>query len=135
MPVGDARVSIVDGCDVAEVAAACLLSDEHDGKEFTLTGPEALTHQEIAETISGVIDAPVAYESVSDEEMLARLTSTGWRPEIAGVVIALYQSVRGGVRAPVTGDVAQVLGRAPVAFSDFAARNTDSWLSVVGQNP
>ena len=135
MPVGDARVSIVDGRDVAEVAAACLLSDEHDGKEFTLTGPEALTHQEIAETISGVIDAPVAYESVSDEEMLARLTSTGWRPEIAGVVIALYQSVRGGVRAPVTGDVAQVLGRAPVAFSDFAARNTDSWLSVVGQNP
>ena len=57
MPVGDARVSIVDGRDVAEVAAACLLSDEHDGKEFTLTGPEALTHQEIAETISGVIDA------------------------------------------------------------------------------
>ena len=55
--------------------------------------------------------------------------------EIAGVVIALYQSVRGGVRAPVTGDVAQVLGRAPAAFSDFAARNTDSWLSVVGQNP
>ena len=62
MPVGDARVSIVDGRDVAEVAAACLLSDEHDGKEFTLTGPEALTHQEIAETISGVIDAPVAYD-------------------------------------------------------------------------
>ena len=30
---------------------------EHDGEEFTLTGPEALTHQEIAETISGVIDA------------------------------------------------------------------------------
>lgn len=134
MPVGDARVSLVDGRDVAEVAAACLTSNEHDGKAFTLTGPESLTHQEIAETISGVIGGPVAFESVSDEEMLTRLISTGWRPEIAGVVIALYQSVRGGVRAPVTEDVAQVLGRAPTAFSDFAARNTESWLSAVGQN-
>ncbi len=82
-----------------------------------------------------MIHGPVAFASVSDEEMLTRLTSTGWRPEIAGVVIALYQSVRGGVRAPVTGDVALVLGRAPTAFSDFVARNTESWLSVVGQNP
>lgn len=128
MPVEDARVSVVDGHDVAGVAAACLTSDEHDGKAFTLTGPEALTHQEIAKTISDVIGRSVAFESVSDEEMLSRLTGSGWRPEIAGVVIALYQSVRGGVRAPVTGDVEQVLGRAPTAFSDFVAQNAESWL-------
>ncbi len=127
IPVEGARVSIVDGRDVAEVAAACLTSDDHNGKAYTLTGPEALTHHEIAETISGVTASPVAFESESDERMLSRLVDSGWRPEIAGVVIALYQSVRGGVRAPVTDDVEQVLGREATAFADFVARNVEFW--------
>jgi uncharacterized protein YbjT (DUF2867 family) len=98
-------MAIVRRHDVAEVAVACLTSDDHSGKAYTLTGPEALTHHQIAEAISGVTAHPVAFESESDERMLSRLIASGWRPEIAGVVIALYQSVRGGVRAPVTGDV------------------------------
>ena len=44
MPVGDAAVSMVDGRDVAAVAAAALTGDAHLGKAYTLTGPEALSH-------------------------------------------------------------------------------------------
>ena len=127
MPVEDARVSIVDGADVAAVAAACLMSDEHQGRAYTLTGPDALTHAEIADVIGGAIGRPVSFETVSDEEMLSWLTGAGWRGDVASVVIALYQSVRGGVRAAITEDVQSVLGRPPASFADFAERSASSW--------
>ena len=127
MPVADARVSVVDGRDVAAVAAACLTAGGHAGRAYTLTGSEALTHSEIADLIGSAVGKPVEFETASDEDMLGWLTDAGWRGDVAGVVIALYQSVRAGVRADVTGDVEAVLGRAPKSFADFAREQAGSW--------
>lgn len=127
MPVEDARVSIVDGRDVAAVAAEVLLSDEHFGEAYTLTGPEDLTHEEIAAVIGAAANRTIAFEPCSDEDMLGWLTGAGWRADVAGVVIALYQSVRAGVRSDVTADVTSVLGRSPRSFEVFAEENEDLW--------
>ncbi len=127
MPVEDARVSIVDGRDVAAVAAAALTTDEHFGGAYTLTGPEALTHSEIAATISRVSGAAVSFETCSDEDMLGWLVGSGWPKDVAGRVIALYQSVRGGVRELVTGDVTAVLGQPSCSFGDFAEEHATQW--------
>ena len=127
MPVGDSRVSIVDGRDVAAVAAAALSTDEHFGRAYTLTGPEALTHSEIAATISRVSGAAVSFETCSDEDMLGWLVGSGWPTDVAGRVIALYQSVRGGVREPVTEDVTAVLGHPPCSFGDFVEEHAPQW--------
>lgn len=127
MPVGDARVSMVDGRDVAAVAARALTSRDHMGRAYTLTGPEAVTHAEMAEVLSDVSGREVRFESCSDEEMLGWLVGSGWSPEIAGVVISLYQSVRAGVRAAVTDDVRVVLGRPARSFRDFAEDYADEW--------
>ncbi len=42
-PFGDVGVPIIDPTDIAEVAAACLLTDEHTGSTYELTGPEVIT--------------------------------------------------------------------------------------------
>ena len=127
MPVQGALVSVVDGADVAAVAAEVLTSSGHSGRAYTLTGPEALTHEEIAGLISEVAGREIHFEPCTDEEMLGWLTGSGWRPDVAGVVIAMYQSVRAGVRAGVTEDVATVLGRPARSFADFAKRHADLW--------
>ena len=127
MPVQDAVVSVVDGADVAAVAAEALTSDAHFGKAYTLTGPAALTHVEIADAISAASGREVRFEPCTDAEMLAWLTGSGWRPDVAGVVIALYQSVRGGVRAPVTDDVSSVLGRPARTLEQFADEHSHLW--------
>src|SRR5690606_8524033 len=49
MPLGEARVSMVDGRDVAAVAAAALTTRDHCDAAYTLTGPESLTHREMAD--------------------------------------------------------------------------------------
>jgi uncharacterized protein YbjT (DUF2867 family) len=128
MPVEDARVSVIDGRDVAAVAAVALTTSEHMGEAYTLTGPEALTHEEIAGLISAASERDVAFEPCSDEEMLGWLTGAGWRADVAGVVIALYQSVRGGVRADVTADVLSILGHSACTFEQFAEEHEDLWV-------
>jgi uncharacterized protein YbjT (DUF2867 family) len=127
MPVEDAKVSIVDGRDVAAVAACCLTSTEHFGEAYTLTGPEALTHAEIATMMAAASGQVVEFEPCTDEEMLGWLLGAGWRPDVAGVVIALYQSVRGGVRAEVTADVISVIGHSARAFDQFAEEHEKLW--------
>ena len=129
MPVADARVGIVDGRDVAAVTAAALTTTEHFGEAYTLTGPEALTHADIAETISRASGRGVSFETCSDEEMLGWLVGAGWPKDVAGVVIALYQSVRGGVREPVTPDVTSILGHPPRSFQQFAEEHAIQWRS------
>ena len=127
MPVEDALVSFVDGRDVAAVAAAALTGDEHYGQVFTLTGPEALSHAEVAAIISQVSGRDVAFETCSDEEMLGWLKGAGWPADVAGVVIAFYQSVRAGVREPATDDVSAVLGRSAASFRQYAEEFADQW--------
>jgi uncharacterized protein YbjT (DUF2867 family) len=54
-PIGDARVSAVDVRDIAAVAAIALSEDGHDGKTYTITGPAAVTHTEMASALSKAI--------------------------------------------------------------------------------
>lgn len=127
MPVEDARVSIVDGRDVAAVAAEVLLTTDHFGQAYTLTGPEALTHKEVASLMGAAAGRQILFESCTDEEMLGWLVGAGWPADVAGVVIALYQSVRAGTRGDVTADVTSVLGRSPCSFDVFAEEHEGLW--------
>jgi uncharacterized protein YbjT (DUF2867 family) len=130
MPVDGARVSLVDGRDVAAVAARALTTTEHFGAAYTLTGPDALTHDEMAEAMSAASGRRVTFVTCTDQEMLGWLMGAGWPEHAAGVVIALYQAVRGGVRARVTGDVERALGRPPRAFADFAVEHAARWRAL-----
>jgi uncharacterized protein YbjT (DUF2867 family) len=127
MPVDGARVSLVDGRDVAAVAARALTTTEHFGAAYTLTGRDALTHAEMAEAMSAASGRAVTFAKCTDEEMLGWLVGAGWPEHVAGVVIALYQAVRGGVRSAVTDDVERVLGRPPRSFADFATEHAARW--------
>ena len=52
-PAGDGRAAVVAQADIADVAVAALTSDGgYDGRTLNLTGPVALTMDEIADTLS-----------------------------------------------------------------------------------
>ena len=51
-PAGGARIAMVDPCDVGAAAAAVLTTAGHDDATYVLTGPEAITHAEVAADIS-----------------------------------------------------------------------------------
>lgn len=59
---GEHGVNYVSPNDVAEVSVRVLLAPKsHHGKEYTLTGPEAITDQEVAGLIAKHLDKPIMY--------------------------------------------------------------------------
>ena len=50
---GDARLSMVDTRDVGAVAAAVLTSLGHEGKTYDVTGPEAISYEDVATKLVG----------------------------------------------------------------------------------
>ncbi len=58
LPGGDGRIGWIDTRDIAAVAVAALTQDGHVGKIHELTGPAALSYQELADTMLVASPAP-----------------------------------------------------------------------------
>ena len=67
-PAGEARVSIIDVRDIAAVAAAALTENGHHGKTYDLTGPEALTHAEMAAQLSEELGIAIRFDDVPEQK-------------------------------------------------------------------
>jgi uncharacterized protein YbjT (DUF2867 family) len=119
VPAGDGKTSFVDARDVAEVAAAALTEPGHGGRAYDVTGPEALTYDEVAAVFSDVLGRPVAYADPSLPrfawETFRRGTSLGKTLVMSGI----YTTARLGLAGRVTDDVRAVLDRDPVDFRTF----------------
>jgi uncharacterized protein YbjT (DUF2867 family) len=66
-PAGEARVSVVDVRDIAAVAVAALTQTRHEGKTYELTGPEALTHTQMAEQLSEALNRPITFVDLPEK--------------------------------------------------------------------
>lgn len=117
--IGDARVSLVDVRDIAAVAAAALTGEGHEGKIYNITGPEALTHAEMAAQFSLVLKREVRFIDVSPEEMRQAVIAAGFPMWQAEGLIEDYAHYARGEAAAVTADVQLVTGRAPRNFKSF----------------
>ena len=74
---GDAKVSAVDVRDIAAAAAAALTQRKHEGRIYDLTGPEALTHTEMAAQLSNAVGRRISFVDITPEAMKATLLDAG----------------------------------------------------------
>lgn len=119
LPAGDGREPFVDTGDVAEVAAAALLDDGHDGQVYDLSGARALTLAEAAEEISRALGRVVTYVPVAHDDYVGELLSYDVPADYAGFVADLAGQIRQNLNSTPTDTVERVLGRAPRDFADF----------------
>jgi uncharacterized protein YbjT (DUF2867 family) len=128
-PVTDARISVVDVRDIADVAAAALTQDGHQQKTYNLTGPEAITHAEMAAQLSKVLDRPVEFVEISESAMreaLQEFNVPQW--QIDGV-IEDYAHYRLGHGATVSSAILDVSGHLPRTFAQFALDHKQQFLN------
>src|SRR6516164_8993379 len=128
-PIGDAAVSVVDARDIAAVAAAALTEDGHVGKTYTVTGPAAVTHAEIATKLGDAVGRTVRFESIPPEAFLAALTGAGMPEWQAEGVVEDYAPYDRGEASAISPDVAQVAGTDPRGLRDFAHDYSDAFRS------
>ncbi|MEW2546000.1 NmrA family NAD(P)-binding protein [Streptomyces sp. NPDC047002] len=123
--------AFVDAADIAAVAAETLARPgAHAGKRYALTGPQALTFQEVAETIAEVSGRPVAYQDLDSEAWIAGALSVGLPAPYAVMLRWLTGAVVSGNGSTPTDDVEKVTGRPAGTFRAFAERNAAVWTAT-----
>jgi uncharacterized protein YbjT (DUF2867 family) len=119
-PIGNAVVSVVDARDIAAVAATALAEDGHVGKTYSVTGPEAVSHADVATAFGSAIGQRVRFERVPPEEFIGMLAAAGmprWQAEGLAEDYAHYDR---GEASEVSRDVQQVTGTSARRLRDFA---------------
>src|ERR687890_1545092 len=118
---GDAKVSMVDVRDNADVAVAALTEDGHEGKIYDLTGPQALTHAEMAEGLSEALGRQVMFIDIPPEAMREALLGLGFPEWQAEGLVEDYAHYRRGEAEAVTSGVQDAIGKAPRSFEEFSS--------------
>jgi uncharacterized protein YbjT (DUF2867 family) len=118
-PAGDARVSIVDVRDIAAVAAAALTESGHTGKIYDITGPEALTHAEMASQLSDALGRDIAFVDTPEQAMRDALLGLGIPSWQTDGLIEDYAHYRRGEASTISPAVRDVTGRPPRSFAAF----------------
>lgn len=118
-PIGDARVSAVDVRDIGEVAAVALMATRPLGT-LNITGPEALTHEDMTDALGEALGSPVSFHEVTPDDFAAALDGVLPPWQLAGL-LEDYEHYARGEAAEVSDNVSKLLGRAPRNIRDFAA--------------
>lgn len=116
---GNAAISLIDIRDIAAVAALALTEPGHENKTYHLTGPEVLTHQQLAGIFSKVLGREIRFVDVSEEAMKNALLGFGFPLWQADGLLEDYAHYRQNEASTLTPDVEMVTGRAPRTFEQF----------------
>ena len=92
-PMGARRFALVDARDVA---ATVLIGEGHAGAAYVVSGPEALSYGEAAETIGAAIGKGVAYEPADPEAFRDALVAERGLPRWRAEELAFIASAYGG---------------------------------------
>ena len=112
---------MIDVRDIAAAAAAALTEEGHEAKTYDLTGPQALSHREMAEKLSGALGRRIEFVDVPPETMREALIEAGLPVWQADGLIEDYAHYSRGEAAEVAPGVQEATGNRPRSFLDFAS--------------
>ncbi len=129
LPAASARVAFLDVQDMGEVCAKILVDPgPHQGKAYTLTGPESVTFQEAVQMLSEVIQEDVSYRPINPVSYLLRLQRQGMSLAQAMVQTVLHTDLRRGSAATVDPTLERLIGRKGTPLIDYFSRCRETWL-------
>ena len=129
-PSGPGRAAYVAASDVADVAARVLTSPGHEDSTYVLTGPEALSGQQVARRISTVFARDVGYADLPAKQAREELLASGLSEWEVDGALELYDWVRQGGAATVTADVLEVAGHPARPVQDWLDDSRAAFLDV-----
>ncbi|MGW3984189.1 SDR family oxidoreductase [Streptomyces mirabilis] len=120
---GEGKWAAVDPADIGAVAVAALTLPGHEGRAYTLTGPESLNAAGYAAKIGHALAKHVEFVDVSPEDSQRELLGLGLPGAYVDAALELLAAMRANEWDIVSQDIATVLGREPAGFDEWARRN------------
>lgn len=123
-PVGPGRYAPIDPADIASVAALALTEAGHQGKEYLLTGDEALTVTEQVRIISETIRRDIEVRPTATAADAVRFRFPGGAPQaLADAITEGFTLMRADTVGLRTDTASRLLGRRPGTFAEWCARH------------
>jgi NAD(P)H dehydrogenase (quinone) len=121
-PAGIGRFAPVSQVDVAAVAAKVLRDPQtHAHSTYDLTGPEALTLDEVAAILTRVTGKPHVFVNETIAEARASRAHYGAPDWQVDAWISTYTAIRDGELNAVSSDIGRLLGRPALGFAQTLA--------------
>jgi len=127
LPVGQAKTSFIDARDIAAVAVRLLTTHDQDNRDFDLTGPEALDHDEVARLLSETAGRSIVYQEIEPDTLRRGFLAAGVPADYAEFLLLILSFLKLGYSARTTDSVERLLGHAPASFQQYAAENRGAW--------
>lgn len=126
-PFAGVPIAMIDPFDIAAVAAAALTAGGHDGRVYTVSGPQALRPADRVRILGEVLGRDLRFEAQPDNEARAEMSAA--MP--AAYVDAFFDFyVKGTLdESQPRPDVGEVTGRPPRTFRQWAQAHTGPFLS------
>jgi NAD(P)H dehydrogenase (quinone) len=118
---GAGRVALIDSRDVAAVFAVILTEgpQRHAGKVYDISGPAAVTMDEVAGYISAALGTRVEYHARTQAQQRAVLESAGLPGLLVDVLLGVDDITRDNVYAVPSPTVFDLTGHAPRSVKDW----------------
>lgn len=128
-PAGDGLEPFIHAEDIADVAVAALLSSDHDGKVYELSGPELLSFAEALAIIGEVTGRTITHIDATVDDSAATLEKNGHPTAAARAVAEFLQAISTGADAFLSTGVHDAIGKEPRSFRSYveAAAARGAW--------
>lgn len=120
-PNGKGQVAYVGIDDVAAAAATVLVDPGHDNKVYDMTGPAALSYEEIAAALGQAIGRDVRLEIISDDQYREDCRAKGMDDARIEGSLSSYVAVEEGYFADVSGDIPMLIGQPAKTLQEVLA--------------
>lgn len=124
---GDGKVAFIHPDDIAAVATVALTTRDHDGRALVITGPEALSYEEMATAIGRAVNKPVRFAGLSDRQAYEETVAWAGEGPYADALVDIWRALREGRLDTVTDGVRRATGREPITFARWATENAASF--------
>lgn len=118
-PAGEGKVGFALRNDMAELAAALLIGDDHENKSYDVTNDKAVSFSDIASSVSKASGKAIKYVSPSKEEFIQTLSDAGVPAHFAGMFAGFGEGFKQGELDQTNDLIERVLGRKPVSVHEF----------------
>jgi ergot alkaloid biosynthesis protein len=124
---GDGRAAFISAWDIARAGAHTLTSEQAPNADFILTGPEALSYDDVARRLSSALGVTITHHPLTFDELVVRHMANGLTESQAQTLAIMDLVVAEGAEDRVTGHVEALTQLEPVSFDQFVDDNIATW--------
>jgi len=122
---GEGKIAMIDARDIAAAAVEALLSDDHHGKTYVLTGPEAISYHDVAAAFSNALGRKIKYVPVTSVQARSSMLEAGMPSWLVEDLVAVGLLHAAGHASPRSPDLEHITGSKGRSVTDSIADYLD----------